>query len=58
MHNVEFSNVYCLSGSGELKKSDEMGQECGMHGNEGNREQISDWKMGSKESIQKACVNI
>ena len=58
MHNVEFSNLYCLSGSGELKNSDKMGEECGMHGSEGNIEQIFGCKMGSKESIQKACVNI
>ena len=55
---MEFSNLYCLSGSGESKRSDKMGEECGMHGSEGNHEQISDWKMGRKESIQKACVNI
>jgi len=47
-----------LSGSGELKNSDKMGEECGMHGSEGNIEQIFGCKMGSKESIQKACVNI
>jgi len=55
---VEFSDLYCLLGSGESKKSDKMGEECGMQRNEGNGEQISDCKMGRKESIQKACVNI
>ena len=55
MHNVEFNKLYCLSGSGESKKSDKMSEECGMHGSEGNREQIIDWKMGSKESLMKAC---
>ena len=53
MHNVEFHNLYCLSGSGVSKNSDTMGEECGMHGNEGNLEQIIDWKTGRKESIQK-----
>jgi len=43
-----------LSGSGESKKSDKKGEECGMHGSEGNREQIIDWKMGRKESMLKA----
>ena len=42
MHNVEFSDLYCLSGSGESKKSDKMGEECGMHVSEGNLEQIID----------------
>ena len=55
---MEFSDLYCLLGSGESKKSDKMGEECGMQRNEGNGEQISDCKMGRKESIQKACVNI
>ena len=58
MHNVEFSDLYCLSGSGESKNSDKMGEECSMHGSEGNIEQIIDCKMGRKVSIQKACVNI
>ena len=58
MHNVEFNILYCLSGSGESKKSKKMGEECGMHGSEGSIEQIIDWKMGRKESIEKACVNI
>jgi hypothetical protein len=58
MHNVEFNNLWCLSGSRESKSSDTMGKECGMHGNEGNLEEIIDWKMGRKECIQKACVNI
>jgi len=43
-----------LSGSGESKKSDKVGEECGMHGSEGNGEEIMDWKMGSKESMLKA----
>ena len=58
MHNVEFCNLYCLSDSRESKKSDTMGKDCGMHGNEGNLEEIIDWKMGMKESFQKAYVNI
>jgi len=55
---VEFNSLYCLSGSGESKNSDKMGEECSMHGKEGTLEQISDLKMGRKESIQKACMNI
>ena len=55
---MEFNKLYCLSGSGESKKSDKMGEECGMHGSEGNIEQIIDCKIGRKESIQKACVDI
>ena len=51
---MEFNKLYCLSGSGESKKSDKMGEECGVHGSE----QIIDWKMGRKESIQMACVGI
>ena len=35
-----------------------MGEECGMHGSEGNIEQMFYCKMGRKESIQKACVDI
>jgi hypothetical protein len=35
-----------------------MGKECGMHGSEGNLEQIFGWKTGGKESILKACVNM
>ena len=48
---MKISNLYCLSGSGELKNSDKMGEECGMHGSEVNLEQIIDWKMGRKESM-------
>jgi len=44
-----------LSGSGESKKSDKMSEECGMHGSEVNGERIVDWKMGSKDSLMKAC---
>ena len=55
---MEFNSLYCLSGSGESKNSDKMGEECSMHGKEGTLEQISDLKMGRKESIQKACMNI
>ena len=40
------------------KKSDKIGEECGMHGNAGNLEQNIDWKMGRKKSIWKACVNV
>ena len=35
-----------------------MGKEFGMHGSVGNLEQNFDWRMGWKESIQKACVNM
>jgi hypothetical protein len=35
-----------------------MGKECGMHGSEGNLEDIFDWKTGRKESIQEDCVNM
>ena len=55
---MEFNHLYGLSGSRESKNSDKMGEEFGMHGNEGNLEQIIDWKMGRKESIQKGYVNI
>jgi len=55
---VEFNNLYGLSGSRESKNSDKMVEEFGMHGNEDNLEQIIDWKMGRKESIQKVYVNI
>ena len=59
MYNVEFHNLYCLSGSRVSKKSDKVGEECGgMHGNEGALEQNIDWKTGRKESILKACVNV
>ena len=34
------------------------GKECGMRGNEGNFQEILDWKRGGKESFQKACVNM
>ena len=49
---MEFCNLYCLSDSRESKKTDTM------HVNEGNLEEITDWKMGRKESIRKVCVNI
>ena len=45
---MEFNNLYGLSGSREF----------GMHGSEGNLEQIIDWKMGRKEFIQKGYVMI
>jgi hypothetical protein len=35
-----------------------MGKECSIHGSEGNLEQIFEWIMGRKESIQKAYVNM
>ena len=35
-----------------------MGKECGIHETEDNLEQIFNWKMGRRESIQKACVNM
>jgi len=58
MNNVKFYNLYCMSGSRASKNSGKMGKECSMHGSEGNLEQIFDWKMGRRESIQKACVNM
>ncbi len=55
MCNVEFHNLYCLSDTGVMEQ---MGKECGMHGSEGNLEEIFDWKRGREESIQKVCVNV
>jgi len=43
-----------LSGRGESKKSDKKGEKCGMHGSEGNLEQIIDVKMARKYSMLKA----
>ena len=40
------------------KNSVKIGEECGMHGSEGDLEQIFDWEMWRKESIQKVCVNM
>ena len=58
MCNVEFHNLYCLSDTGVLENSGKMGKVFGLHGNEGNLEQMFDWRTGRKESIQKACVNM
>jgi hypothetical protein len=55
MQNVEFHNLYGWSVTGVSKNSGKMGKDCGMHGSEGNLEQIFDWKTGMKESIQKTC---
>ena len=35
-----------------------IGGVCGMHGSEGDLEQIFDWETWRKESIQKVCVNM
>jgi hypothetical protein len=35
-----------------------MGEECGMHGSEGDVEQIFDWETWRKEAIRKACMNM
>jgi hypothetical protein len=43
---------------GVSKNSGKMGEECGMHGSEGDLEQIFDWETWRKESIQKVCVNM
>ena len=40
--------MYCLSGSGELKNSVKMGEECGIHVSEDNREQMIDWERGEE----------
>jgi hypothetical protein len=37
---VELLNLYCLSCTGVSEKSGKVGKECGMHGSEGNLEQI------------------
>jgi len=58
MDNVGFHNLYCLPGSRVSKNSGKMDKECGMRGSEVNLEWIFDWKMGSKESIQRACVKM
>jgi len=39
------------------KNSGKVGEECGMHGR-GDLEQIFDWEMWRKETIQKVCVNM
>jgi hypothetical protein len=43
---------------GVSKNSCKMGEECGMHGSEGNLEQIFYCETSRKEAIQKACVNM
>ena len=55
---MEFHNLQSLSDSGVSKNSHRMGKECGMHGSESNLEKNFDWRMGWKESIQKACVKM
>jgi hypothetical protein len=42
MHTVEFHNLYCLSDSRVSKDSGKMDKECGVHGSEGNLEQMFD----------------
>jgi len=51
MHFVEFCNLYCLSDIRASKNICKMVKECGMHGNEGNLEQIFDWKTGRPMQI-------
>ena len=53
MHNVEFHTLYCLSGSRVSKKSDKMGEECGMRGKEGTLEENIDWKMEGKSPLRR-----
>jgi hypothetical protein len=43
---------------GVTNSSSKMGEECGMHGSEGNLEQIIDLKAQRKEAILKAYVNM
>ena len=38
LQNVEFHNLYCLSGTRVSKNSGKMGKKCGMDGSEGNIE--------------------
>jgi hypothetical protein len=47
-----------LSDTGLIEEQWLLGMECGMHGNEGDVEEIFDWKTDRKESIQKAFVNM
>ena len=54
MYNGEFHDLYCLLDSRVSESSGIIGKECIMVGNEGNIEQISDWKIGRKVSIQMA----
>jgi len=54
MYNVEFHNLYCLSGSRVSKNSDKMDEECGMHGNEGTLEQNIDWKVAGKSPFRRS----
>ena len=53
MHNVEFHNLYCWSGSTVSKNSEKMGQEYGMYGKEGTLEQNIDWKMEGKSPFRR-----
>ena len=43
---------------GVSKNSAKMGEECGMHGSEGNLEQIFYCKTSRKKAIQKTCMNM
>jgi hypothetical protein len=43
---------------GLSKNSGKMGEVCGMHGSEGNLEQVFDWEIWRKNAIQKVCVNM
>jgi len=54
MYNVEFHDLYCLSDCRVSESSGIMGKECSMVGSEGNIEQVFDWEIGRKGSIQKA----
>ena len=54
MYNVECHDLYCLLDSRVSESSGIMGKECSMDGSEGNIEQIYDWRIGRKGSIQKA----
>ena len=54
MYSVEFHDLYCLLDSRVSESSGIMGKECSMDGSEGNIEQIYDWRIGRKGSIQKA----
>ena len=56
MHNMEFHNLCCLSDTRVWNNSGNIGKESGMHGSEGNLEQIFVWKTRRKESIQKVKV--
>ena len=44
MHNVELHDLYCLSCTRIMKEHWQVVEECGMHGTEGDLQQIFDWK--------------